>query len=383
MDASPGFQLLLDCLKLRNKGNIDFSKTRETIDWRTWKALLIRHGIVSQVYMNLKQNGKAIHSLPSAVWQELTRLFYLNTSRNSSLCRFLNTLVKNLQPPGEKITVIPFKGPVLALQAYKDWTYRSYSDLDLLVDKKDFSRFYDEMLKQGCQPIYPLDERKKKWWGMLGREYVFVREGVHMDVHSRIQRGPGFAGASRAVFAGKNKIKLLDCWHNTLSVEYSLLAICINGTRDGWHRLCNIADLSYLVWNNPGLKWNALVSAAKKINAYTMLCTGLKLSSEFLGLQLPQEINRADIEKTKVVKLVRLYADNLRHGQVLYKGYAAQIHLLRSMDTVWGRFRYICYYLFVPKITDLETFSLKGFLYPLYFLLRPLMLLARMFRKSH
>lgn len=381
MNRSPEFEFLLDCLKLRNEGNLNCLPAKENIDWQEWKDLLIKHGVLTQVYMNLKKENKAIHTLPGKVREELKSLFYLNTSKNIMVCSQLNILVNTMQASEEKITVIPFKGPVLALQAYNDYAYRSYADLDVLIDKKDFSRFYDGMMKLGYQPLYPCKESMRKWWAALGREYVFSKKDIHVDIHFRIQRGPGFVDTVKTVFAESVKIKLMDHWVNALSLEYSLLALCINGTKDGWHRLCYITDLAYLVWHNRGLKWNSLVPAAKKMNVYTMLCIGIKLSNEFLGLQLPEEIRQDDIERAKVVKLSRIYSHNLKKGNVLQKKFSARILEIKTVDTVWGKFRYFCYYLFVPKISDLEAISITGFPFPLYVFLRPLMLLIRMFRR--
>jgi hypothetical protein len=380
LSPSPEFQFLLDCLKLRNKENLNFLPAKENIDWQKWKDLLIKHGVLTQVYLNLTKKNQAIPMLPTEVREELKRLFHLNTSRNIMVCSQLNSLVKTMKTSGEKITVIPFKGPVLAIQAYNDWAYRSYSDLDVLIDKKDFSRFYDHMIKCGFQPLYPCKESVRKWWAALGREYVFSKKDIHVDVHFRIQRGPAFVDTAKTVLAQRAKINVLDHWVECLSLEYSLLAICINGTKDGWHRLCYITDLAYLVRNNRGLKWNSLVPAARKMNVYTMLCIGLKLSAEFLGLRLPEEIRRDDIERAKVVKLSRVYSHNLKKGIALQKKFSARILEIKTVDTVWGKSKYLCYYLFVPKISDLGAVPVPGSIFPLYLFLRPLFLLARMFK---
>ena len=290
-----------------------------------------------------------------------------------------------MQTAKEKITVIPFKGPVLAIQAYNDSAFRSYSDLDVLIDKKDFSRFYDHMIDLGYQPLYPFNESKRKWWAALGREYVFSKKDIHVDVHFRIQRGPEFIGSRTVIMEECREISIMDHRVNALSPEYSLLAICINATKDGWQRLCFVTDLAYLVWNNRDLKWNSLVPAAKKMKVYTMLCIGIKLSNEFLGVPFPAEIKEEDIEKKKVLKLSRLYSTNLKQGKVLDKKFSAQILEIKTVDTVWGKFRYLCYYLFVPKISDLEDISIGGFIFPfyIYLVLRPLLLFVRMLRGAY
>lgn len=384
MNISPEFEFLLDCLKLRNEDNINFLSPKENIDWQKWKDLLIEHGVLPQVYRNLQKRTNAIPTLPGNVLEKIKRLFYLNTSRNVMVCSQLKTLVKAMQTLNEKITVILFKGPVLALQAYNDYAYRSYSDLDVLIDKKDFSRFYDHMMTLGYQPLYPFKKSLRKWWAELGREYVFSKKDIHVDVHFRIQRGPEFIGSrtGTGIMGECREINIMDNRVKALSPEYSLLAICINAAKDGWYRLCYVTDLAYLVWNNQELKWKSIVLAAKKMKVYTMLCIGIKLSNEFLGLQLPVEIKEEDIKKRKVVKLSRIYSDNLKAGKILYKKRSSQMLEIRAVDTVWGKFRYLCYYLFVPKISDLENISVRGFVLPffIYLFLRPLLLFIRVLR---
>ena len=255
---------------------MNFLPAKENIDWRKWKDLLIDHGVLPQVYMNLQKSNKAIPTLPGKVLEEIKSLFYLNTSRNIMVCTQLNILVKTMQTAKEKITVIPFKGPVLALQAYNDYAYRSYSDLDVLIDKKDFSRFYDHMIDLGYQPFYPFKESKRKRWAKWGRPFVFSKKDTHVDVHFRIQSGPGFikSGLTPGSMEKYTEIDLMGQRVNALSPEYSVLAVCINGTKDGWNRLCFVTDLVYLVRNNRNLKWDSLISRAKKIKAYTKLCIG-------------------------------------------------------------------------------------------------------------
>ncbi len=385
MDESPEFEFLLDCLKLRNQDNIDFLTANENIDWRKWKDLLIKHGVLPQVYMNIK--NRPVEGFPGNVLEEIKSLFYLNTSRNVMACSQLIILLKTMQTLEEKITVIPFKGPVLAFQAYNDYTSRSYSDLDVLIDKRDFSRFYNHMVKRGYQPLYPFKESVRKRWAAWGREYVFSQKDIHVDVHSRIQRGPEFIGSrpGTGIITECQEINIMDHRVNALSPGYSLLAVCINGTKDGWHRLGYVTDFAYLVWNNRELKWNFLVPTAKKMKVYTMLCIGLRLANEFLGVRFPAEIKEEDIEKRKVVKLSRIYSHNLKEGKILHKKISTQMLEIRAVDTVWGKFRYLCYYLFVPKISDLEAISIRGFIFPLYvhLVLRPLLLFIRMLKAFH
>lgn len=383
MNISPEFEFLLDCLKLTNKDNMNCLPPKENIDWQKWKDLLIEHGVLPQVYMNLQNRNKAIQ-LPGNVLEEIKSLFYFNTSRNIMVCAQLNILIKTMQTAKEKITVIPFKGPVLAMQAYNDYAYRSYSDLDVLIDKKEFSQFCDHMIKLGYQPFYHFKESKRKRWAKWGRPFVFSKKDTHVDVHFGIQSGPEFIkpGSTPGSIEKYTEIDLMGQRVNALSPEYSALAICINSTKDGWNRLCFVTDLAYLVQNNRDLKWDSLISRAKKMKAYTRLCIGLRLANEFLGLQMPEETRQENIETTRVVKLSRIYSHNLKKEKVLQKHFSSRILAIRTVDTVWGKSGYFCYYLFVPTISDLKDIPVPGFIFPfyIYLVLRPLLLFIRMLR---
>lgn len=382
MNLSPEFELLLYCLKLSYEYTLSNSRVKANIDWKKWKTLLIHHGVVPQVYMNIK--NRPIRGFPGNVLEEIKSLFYLNTSKSIMVCSHLNILVKSMQTLTEKITVIPFKGPVLAIQAYNDYAYRSYSDLDVLINKEDFSRFYDHMIELGYQPFYPFKESIRKRWAKWGRPYVFSKKDIHVDVHFRILTGPEFnkPGSPPGSMEKYSEIDLMGQRVNALSPEYSLLAVCINGTKDGWNRLCFVTDLAYLVQNNRDLEWDSLISRAKKMKLYSMLCIGLRLANEFLGLQLPKETRQDNIESTKVVKLSRIYSHNLKKEKIQQKQFSSRILAIRTVDTVWGKSGYFCYYLFVPTFWDLQAFSIPGLLFPLYFFLRPLMLFKKMFQRQ-
>jgi hypothetical protein len=178
------------------------------------------------------------------------------------------------------------------------------------------------------------------------------------------------------------EIDLMGHRVNALSPGYSVLAVCINAAKDGWNRLCYVTDLAYLVQNNRDLKWDSLISRAKKMKVYTMLCIGLRLANEFLELQLPKETRQDNIETSRVVKLSRIYSSYLKEEKVIQKIFSSRMLAIRAVDTVWGKFGYLCYYLFVPTFWDLQAFSIPGFLFPLYFFLRPLMLLIKMFKRQ-
>ncbi len=47
------------------------------------------------------------------------------------------------------ITAIPYKGPVLAIQAYGNLAFREFGDLDIFIQKQDFLKVKELLLDNG------------------------------------------------------------------------------------------------------------------------------------------------------------------------------------------------------------------------------------------
>jgi len=75
--------------------------------------------------------------------------FLANAGRNLLLTRKTLKDFKLLESNG--ILAIPFKGPVLASSLYGNLALRTFSDLDILVVKKDIMKAKDVLLSSGLR----------------------------------------------------------------------------------------------------------------------------------------------------------------------------------------------------------------------------------------
>ena len=83
MKESTEFDFILKCLKLKDESKeINFSINKK-VDWVKFQDLLQMHGVLPQVYKNIKERN--INVIPAKVRSKLKDVFLLNVSRNIQL----------------------------------------------------------------------------------------------------------------------------------------------------------------------------------------------------------------------------------------------------------------------------------------------------------
>jgi hypothetical protein len=275
---------------------------------------------------------------------------------------------------GKNIQVIALKGPVLAERAYGEMTSRSFVDLDILVRGKDFSDLYGELTKIGYKAALPLSEGVRHKWARFGREFVFTGDGVIIDVHMRISEGPAFFSAKDSIWADSVKIVLNSHQVRALSAEDSLIFLTIHGAKHCWQLLKGVMDVAHLVASQPGIDWEKVEFKARQIGCLTMLCIGLALSRDLCGLDLPSDFEDRLFRSTRIKKYVKQFKEQIILSEQRIKRFKRRILPLILMDSLSKKIKYILYYTFIPKFTDLKKVRLPSFLYFLYLFIRPVRL---------
>src|SRR5205085_9266199 len=111
--------------------------TESPLDWKRIESLATRHRIRALLYKHLKSFGQR-RGIPPATWKDLEGHALSLRARNPKQANELVRIIKILR--NENISALPFKGPALAAHLYGDVAFREFSDLDLLVRKKDLLR---------------------------------------------------------------------------------------------------------------------------------------------------------------------------------------------------------------------------------------------------
>ena len=103
-------------------------------DWEFILKESIRHGVAPLIYETLRWEGKFF----SPIHQGLEALYYATASKNLHLLRVAGETVRSLKEGG--VRALPLKGVSLVERRYGNIALRPFEDIDLLIQKRDFSR---------------------------------------------------------------------------------------------------------------------------------------------------------------------------------------------------------------------------------------------------
>ena len=287
-----------------------------------------------------------------------------------------------------RIPVISFKGPALALMAYRNLALREFADLDLLVRPCDVVRTRDVLLHNGyvLNSVAP-DNTDAALNRFSDRQISFARNDNHeinLDLHwgvtsewssFQLDVGSMFESAS---LERRDRISFLS-----LSPEYLLLLLSAHGTKHCWSNLRLLCDVACHVQSSPNLNWNLCVRLAEPGGDLVMKHS-LLLTKQLLGLQLPERVTHYASGDAKAHRLAAkaqtfLFREDRNRSPYL-DDRTRYLQVLRYRLALEGgqRFRsgvaLVFRRAFIPNEADWRSLRLPRSFYFLYYLFRPIRL---------
>jgi len=316
---------------------------------------------------------------PPAVQEQLKKTCRANTVRCLYLTAELINILRLFQV--QNIPIIPYKGPVLAAQAYGDVALREFEDLDIILRQSDIPKAHEIIVSLGYKPKFDWILSPGAAASLVPGEYNYRDEArrAMVELHTEITlRHFPTKPDLDAFIRDLAPVKLSDRGVLTFTAEDLLPMLCIHGSKDFWERLSWIADVNELMQSHPALDWDRVLQFARPLQATRMLNLGLALASNVLGAALPAEVSarvQADRVAGEVAAEVRarLLARPFRTLDA-----AGRFHFRRRMlvEKLAG-WRYAMRLAVVPSEDDWQMVRLPGALAPLYIALRPLRLLQK------
>ena len=199
--------------------------------------------------------------------------------------------------------MVAFKGPVIASRAYPHISDRASVDLDILIRPSDLARAADLLSRSG----YIVRREVEELLGLVNRpnEYhaSFVRtNGTVVELHWAFS-----AICERTMLDLEGMLRraqavpVLDAPVMSLTVEDTLLHLCVHGFRHRWSLLKWLVDVAFLLSGTEQIDWTALEREARKVGCYRILTLGLGLTHDILGVPLPEPILR-NIRNDRIVR---------------------------------------------------------------------------------
>jgi Uncharacterised nucleotidyltransferase len=278
------------------------------------------------------------------------------------------------------IQAIPYKGPVLAAQAYGDLSLREFGDLDIVMRQRDIIAAHKMMVSLGfCTPSmgrFSADES-----AIVPGEYSYRDEtrGLIVELHTeRTLRHFPVAPDLDLLAARTAPVLLAGREVRTFAAEEGLTLLSVHGSKDLWERLSWVVDIAEMIRAHPGLDWDLAFRFARSVEAERMLDLALLLSVQLLDARIPAEVSTHIRRDRTTVALAQEFQRRLLARTWSPFGSAARFNLRRRM--VAGNGAGLAYALglaFTPTQDDWSSLHLPRSLVALYVLLRPI----RLFRK--
>ncbi len=354
------------------------------VDWNYVRKTAIQHGIIPLLYKRLKEEMSDL--VPSNELEELRTLFMANAVRNLRMTQELIKVLDLLADAG--IEAMPFKGPALAVQAYRDLSMRSFCDLDILIHDKDFNRMYLALQDAGYPPDYPVNLRTEaKFITYQKKNLAISYQGTPLEIHWRItERFLSVPFNMDRLWDNACSVVLNDRDLGTLSPEDTVIVLCVHGTKHLWNNMKWLADLVHLISNNPDLQWQEIHDQAEEFGVRRILFLGLYLAHEHGGIINPSDSQQRLITDVNFKNIVNVLETNFFHVQSGKLEVASPSFHLKLRERLKDKVNFFIYTftdrIISPNYLDFKIISLPDFLFPVYVIIRPFRLLKDYCKKK-
>jgi putative nucleotidyltransferase-like protein len=376
---SPETLLLVCCARTRMCREVAQEVRALAASNLNWDALLYgadQNSMVPLLDRHLRAVAADVAPTPQMI--RVNEANRANTLRCLNLTAALMEILRLFSAEG--IAALPYKGPVLAVQAYGDVSLRQFDDVDIILRHRDVAKAHGVMLGLGYAAKFDVNA------SFVPGEYKYYSETraaiVELHTELTLRHFPivpnldDFYSRSIDVNLGGHAVR-------TFSPEDALIAICVHGSKDFWGRLSWVADVAELIGSNPSLDWREISRRAKSLRVQRMLQVGLILAARILGTTLPGEI-AGEVRGKCTAEAIAVESErDLLLPDPPSLGARERFDLRRRL--VPGFFAGWCYALrltMAPAEEDWMMVRLPRPLAPFYILLRPFRLL-RKYGRSH
>src|SRR6266404_1639209 len=277
-----------------------------------------------------------------------------------------------------QVPAIPFKGPVLAWLAYRNFTLRTSTDLDFVVPQRYIPQAVSLLESAGYGAQFDPIEAQAGEHGQAPGQYAFVSRSNGGLVELHTERTLRYFPRRIDLDEMNSRLIPLEIGTRTLrtfSVEDTLVMLCVHGAKHFWERLAWIVDIAQLITTEE-VDWALLFVIAAKMESTRVLLLGLYLAHDLFWAPLPQPV----LQDACNEKQVQWLANKVREQHMGISDpstgvWPRALFRLRSRDEFWQGLRHILRLGISPTESDRQTVRLPRLLAPLYLMVRPWRLL--------
>ncbi|MFQ6082431.1 MAG: nucleotidyltransferase family protein [Candidatus Aminicenantia bacterium] len=295
-------RLLLYCCRTeidnRTKDKI-IEIQRNNIEWDSFLKKARENGISAIVYFKLNEKKNNYWNIPSFIFEELKKNYYLNATKNTLIFKELGKVLEAFKKTG--LQVIVLKGAALAEIVYGNLALRPMLDIDLLVKKEDLLRIDEQLKILGYQPsdgsVKNINFSSAYLTTLDYRSPSKNRPSFHIHWH--------FVNSTIPNESYIKNIKIENIWQdaekaNIANVETLVMAphhLIIHLSEHAFRvthslsKFCFFCDINEAInFYQERLDWDRLIKDSFKFNLDRMIYLSLYFASKFLTTKIPEDV---------------------------------------------------------------------------------------------
>jgi len=380
-------QLLLYCARLRLAPN-DRERLRALassgLNWDEVLQETRRQSIIPFLYHHLQ--GQCVDLVPPKLLDTLRDEYVRVAAASMALAAELCAITKLLE--GQGVASLPYKGPVLALQAYGDIALRTFTDLDLLVRRCDVSTAREILGSRGYSPIDELTLAQERAILRFEHNLPLVNSTGDIVVELHWSVAPAaftFPIRMEGLWERAAPMSLGGQSTRGICVDDLILLLSVHGARHAWSAIEWISGIAELIRQPGNVRWDRVIRDAEQLHVARIVRLGVALANNLLDAPIPAPVRRWIDHDLRIPRLVawvaaRLFTptdrDSATHQWAVFQFEMAVKDGAR--EQMRDGFRRVMY----PAANDWAAAGLPDALFPLYYLIRPGRLLARYLRHA-
>ncbi|MDO3642254.1 nucleotidyltransferase family protein [Mucilaginibacter sp. L3T2-6] len=350
-------------------------------DWQLLYKMARAHGIRPFVYhVMTKYNLAGDATFLSKLEKDNQIALQRNMMKAVVSSKITNDLKK------QSITLINYKGSVLAAQYYENLGMRESVDIDFIASRRDIAVIEDYFIANGYIAKETVPRRYLEFYKIFFKDIVYTlpKYKCNIEIHwSLLNRFTGnypsfdfFLPHIRPHYQNNT-----EC--TVLSPTYDFLAIISNHlVKDMGTRFKYIIDIACILKKHPELLTEPdLLTIAGRYGFKKRLVNGLSVVSSLTGVAVgPDYSTKVTQEDLKIPLQYPIELRNFQFNSIhfLKRSLALQDNVKYKIGLLTRSF----FYFFIPSYIDINTFRLPVYVFPLLVILRPFRLLFEKMRST-
>nr|WP_275695521.1 nucleotidyltransferase family protein [Fredinandcohnia sp. SECRCQ15] len=338
------------------------------LDWRTFTELAFHHRVFPLLYLKLKD----CENVPPNVIQSMEQKYKKNTFNMLKLTAEMARISECLT--NHDIRSLFLKGPILANNLYGNLSYRTSTDLDMLIPFADLNKVNEILVNQGYVKEGNHENLLGGWkWREHHVTYFHSVTSVKLEVHWRLNPGPGKEPSFQELWRRKSKTFYMNIPVCHLGKEDLFLFLVYHGARHGWFRLRWLIDIDRLYKKE--LNWEELSLLSRKFQSTHIIGQVFILMNQLLKSSINEMLMGKMVgnHSKKIAQEAIYFLERIENLQTPTTSKETDEYLLRHLIALKTLKNKVIFYLSClhPLPIDAETLPLPKFLHFLYFPLRP------------